>query len=149
MNELLWLFLMLVYQHFDVQLFQSFYSKLQLTLVTAVTVNESCIFTEQCEDAIPETECRDGRCICRFDKTPVTKKDGSIECLGEGKAFTLVGGEVANSKNQFFFYSHQGKWFNALDKSWSHYVFDSDSHGTDVHYHLCCSAIVQQVSLRN
>lgn len=49
----------------------------------AVSVNETCFFNEQCEDMTPETECRDGRCICRFDKTPITKKDGSVECIGE------------------------------------------------------------------
>lgn len=51
-----------------------------ITAFIAVSVNESCFFTEQCEDAIPQTECRDGRCICRFDKTAVTRRDGSIQC---------------------------------------------------------------------
>ncbi|KAL7022733.1 hypothetical protein ACKWTF_012363 [Chironomus riparius] len=46
-----------------------------------VSVNESCFFNEQCETSIPQTECRDGRCICRFDKMPILKKDGSIECM--------------------------------------------------------------------
>ena len=48
----------------------------------AASVNETCFFNEQCESATPETECRDQRCICRFEKTPTTKKDGSIECIG-------------------------------------------------------------------
>ncbi|CAG9807732.1 unnamed protein product [Chironomus riparius] len=48
-----------------------------------VSVNESCFFNEQCETSIPQTECRDGRCICRFDKMPILKKDGSIECMGK------------------------------------------------------------------
>ncbi|CAO1439619.1 unnamed protein product [Diamesa hyperborea] len=47
----------------------------------AASVNETCFFNEQCESATPETECRDQRCICRFEKTPTTKKDGSIECI--------------------------------------------------------------------
>ena len=59
-----------------------------LSHITAVSVNESCFFNEQCETSIPQTECRDGRCICRFDKTPVLKKDGSIECMG--KWFILI-----------------------------------------------------------
>ena len=54
-----------------------------LSYFTAVSVNESCFFNEQCETSIPQTECRDGRCICRFDKTPIVKKDGSIECMGK------------------------------------------------------------------
>ena len=52
---------------------------------SAVSVNESCIFNEQCEDSTPETACIDGKCICRFDKTPITKKDNSVECIGERK----------------------------------------------------------------
>ncbi|XP_069686759.1 uncharacterized protein jus isoform X2 [Periplaneta americana] len=44
------------------------------------TVNESCFFNEQCEMNNYQTECRDGHCMCRFEMTPVTKKDGTIEC---------------------------------------------------------------------
>ncbi|CRL08112.1 CLUMA_CG021012, isoform B [Clunio marinus] len=47
----------------------------------AVSVNETCFFNEQCEDSTPKTECRDGRCICRFEKIPIIKKDGTIECV--------------------------------------------------------------------
>lgn len=54
-----------------------------LSDITAVSVNETCFFNEQCETSVQQTECRDGRCICRFDKTPVVKKDGSIECMGK------------------------------------------------------------------
>lgn len=45
-----------------------------------VPVNESCFFNEQCETAVFLTECRDGRCVCRFDKTPVINKEGNYEC---------------------------------------------------------------------
>ncbi|XP_061396370.1 uncharacterized protein LOC133332001 [Musca vetustissima] len=45
-------------------------------------VNESCFFNEQCEVKYFQTECRDGRCVCRFDMTPVWLKDGSVECKG-------------------------------------------------------------------
>ncbi|KAK0098191.1 hypothetical protein PV326_010625 [Microctonus aethiopoides] len=46
-------------------------------------VNESCFFTEQCEEKVPQTECRDGRCICIFEKIPVMQPGGLIECLAE------------------------------------------------------------------
>ncbi|KAH0946026.1 hypothetical protein HN011_010949 [Eciton burchellii] len=50
-----------------------------------VNVNESCFFNEQCEGRVPQTECRDGRCICRFEKIPVTQTDGTINCVAEQK----------------------------------------------------------------
>ncbi|XP_055536781.1 uncharacterized protein LOC129725225 isoform X2 [Wyeomyia smithii] len=43
-------------------------------------VNESCFFTEQCEQTTEQTECRDGRCICRFEMNPIFKPDGTVEC---------------------------------------------------------------------
>ncbi|XP_044761692.1 uncharacterized protein LOC123318972 isoform X1 [Coccinella septempunctata] len=46
----------------------------------AVRVNESCFFNEQCETVTPQTECRDGVCICRFEKIAVLKSDGKVEC---------------------------------------------------------------------
>ncbi|XP_060820597.1 uncharacterized protein LOC132909670 isoform X4 [Bombus pascuorum] len=48
-----------------------------------VNVNESCFFHEQCEARVIQTECRDGRCICIFEKIPVTQSDGSIVCVAE------------------------------------------------------------------
>ncbi|PSN54269.1 hypothetical protein C0J52_08619 [Blattella germanica] len=33
-----------------------------------------------------QTECKDGHCVCRFEMTPVTKKDGKIECVGQYKS---------------------------------------------------------------
>ncbi|XP_016999041.2 uncharacterized protein jus isoform X4 [Drosophila takahashii] len=45
-------------------------------------VNESCFFNEQCEMRYFQTECRDGRCICRFEMSPIWAKDGSVECKG-------------------------------------------------------------------
>ncbi|EDW83094.2 uncharacterized protein Dwil_GK22496 [Drosophila willistoni] len=45
-------------------------------------VNESCFFNEQCEVKYFQTECRDGRCICRFEMSPIWGKDGSVECKG-------------------------------------------------------------------
>ncbi|XP_065354241.1 uncharacterized protein jus isoform X4 [Calliphora vicina] len=47
-------------------------------------VNESCFFNEQCEVKYFQTECRDQRCVCRFDMTPAWLKDGSVECKGRG-----------------------------------------------------------------
>ncbi|XP_030080655.1 uncharacterized protein LOC111594446 [Drosophila hydei] len=48
----------------------------------AAAVNESCFFNEQCEAVYFQTECRDGRCICRFEMSPIWGKDGSVECKG-------------------------------------------------------------------
>ncbi|XP_017763695.1 PREDICTED: uncharacterized protein LOC108553337 isoform X2 [Eufriesea mexicana] len=48
-------------------------------------VNESCFFHEQCEARVSQTECRDGRCICIFEKIPVTQPDGVIVCVAEQK----------------------------------------------------------------
>ncbi|KAK2575529.1 hypothetical protein KPH14_011249 [Odynerus spinipes] len=48
-------------------------------------VNESCFFHEQCEARVSQTECRDGRCICIFEKIPVTQPDGVIVCIAENK----------------------------------------------------------------
>lgn len=45
-------------------------------------VNESCFFNEQCEAKYFQTECRDGRCVCRFEMTPFWLKDGTVECKG-------------------------------------------------------------------
>lgn len=51
----------------------------------AVNVNETCFFHEQCEARVSQTECRDGRCICLFEKIPVTQTDGTITCVAEVK----------------------------------------------------------------
>ncbi|XP_076673176.1 EB domain-containing julius seizure protein isoform X2 [Andrena cerasifolii] len=48
-------------------------------------VNESCFFNEQCEAKVIQTECRDGRCICIFEKIPVTQSDGLTVCVAEQK----------------------------------------------------------------
>ncbi|XP_044577390.1 uncharacterized protein LOC123260380 isoform X2 [Cotesia glomerata] len=48
-------------------------------------VNESCFFTEQCEEKVSQTECRDGRCICIFEKIPVLQPGGVFECIAEVK----------------------------------------------------------------
>ncbi|KAJ8673474.1 hypothetical protein QAD02_004736 [Eretmocerus hayati] len=51
----------------------------------AVNINGSCFFTEQCELTVTQTECRDNRCICIFEKIPVLNKDGSYHCVAEVK----------------------------------------------------------------
>uniref|UniRef100_A0A1B0CAY1 EB domain-containing protein n=2 Tax=Lutzomyia longipalpis TaxID=7200 RepID=A0A1B0CAY1_LUTLO len=53
-------------------------------------INESCFFNEQCEALNFQTECRDGRCICRFEMSPVVNKDGSIECKGKNEPIEPV-----------------------------------------------------------
>jgi hypothetical protein len=112
-------------------------------LLPAVYVNESCIFNEQCEDMTPETACIDGKCICRFDKMPITKKDNSIECVGERpnrkQSIVLV---FNNTK----YFSYQGKGYVNAFTSQSSNVSDSHRYGSDVHYYLRCSTPVQQVS---
>ncbi|XP_011137939.1 uncharacterized protein LOC105182301 isoform X2 [Harpegnathos saltator] len=49
----------------------------------AANVNESCFFHEQCEVRVSQTECRDGRCICLFEKVPMLQSDGTISCTTE------------------------------------------------------------------
>ena len=56
---------------------------MKIIFVTAAAVNESCFFNEQCEMENYQTECKEGHCVCRFELTPVTKKDGKIECVGQ------------------------------------------------------------------
>ncbi|XP_014468951.1 PREDICTED: uncharacterized protein LOC106741432 isoform X2 [Dinoponera quadriceps] len=56
----------------------------------AANVNESCFFHEQCEARVSQTECRDGRCICMFEKVPMTQPDGAITCVAEVKEPTSV-----------------------------------------------------------
>lgn len=108
-----------------------------------VSVNESCFFNEQCEDAVTETECRDGRCICRFDKTPITKKDGSVECIGENLLCLLF--REANLLT-WTVRSHQGKGRVPSQSSQPSDVFNSGCNGANVYNHLCSFAFVQQVS---
>lgn len=47
------------------------------------SINDTCFFNEQCEANNFQTECRSGRCICRFEMTPVLNRDGNWECKGE------------------------------------------------------------------
>lgn len=47
----------------------------------ASQINESCSFNAQCEAITDITECKDGRCVCRFELTPSFRSDGSIECV--------------------------------------------------------------------
>ncbi|XP_011704958.1 PREDICTED: uncharacterized protein LOC105460210 isoform X2 [Wasmannia auropunctata] len=56
----------------------------------AANVNESCSFTEQCEARVSQTECRDGRCICLFEKIPMTQADGVITCVADVKEPTSL-----------------------------------------------------------
>ncbi|XP_065170060.1 uncharacterized protein jus isoform X2 [Atheta coriaria] len=46
-----------------------------------VKVNESCIFSEQCEAETEKTECRDHVCVCMFEMQASTKPDGTHECV--------------------------------------------------------------------
>ncbi|EFN85442.1 hypothetical protein EAI_14786, partial [Harpegnathos saltator] len=51
----------------------------------AANVNESCFFHEQCEVRVSQTECRDGRCICLFEKVPMLQSDGTISCTSKDR----------------------------------------------------------------
>ncbi|GLV40968.1 julius seizure [Carabus blaptoides fortunei] len=44
-------------------------------------INESCFFNEQCEATMIKTECKDNRCVCRFELTPNFKSDGTVDCI--------------------------------------------------------------------
>ncbi|KAJ1528081.1 hypothetical protein ONE63_007998 [Megalurothrips usitatus] len=47
----------------------------------SAAVNESCFFNDQCEQFLHATECRDGRCACRFEMSPVVNYVGTVECV--------------------------------------------------------------------
>ena len=43
-------------------------------------INESCTFDEQCSASNKQTMCKNEKCACRFDLTPIVQNDGSIIC---------------------------------------------------------------------
>ncbi|XP_060524174.1 uncharacterized protein LOC132700703 isoform X2 [Cylas formicarius] len=51
-------------------------------------INESCFFNEQCENLNHLTECRNNVCSCRYQKVPVLKDDGDIECTDVKTTYT-------------------------------------------------------------
>ncbi|XP_022825532.1 uncharacterized protein LOC111355719 isoform X2 [Spodoptera litura] len=44
------------------------------------SINETCMFNEQCEDVYFKTECRNERCACKFEMVPEVTVDGSVIC---------------------------------------------------------------------
>ncbi|BES97578.1 Hypothetical protein NTJ_10392 [Nesidiocoris tenuis] len=47
-----------------------------------VDINGTCFFNEQCENRVLQTECRDGRCSCRFEMSPIfIPKHNKVECI--------------------------------------------------------------------
>ncbi|KAJ8727351.1 hypothetical protein PYW07_001470 [Mythimna separata] len=46
----------------------------------AASINETCMFNEQCEDVNFKTECKNGRCACKYDMVPEVTVDGTIIC---------------------------------------------------------------------
>ncbi|KAH9643324.1 hypothetical protein HF086_012994 [Spodoptera exigua] len=46
----------------------------------AASINETCMFNEQCEDVYFKTECRNERCACKFEMVPEVTVDGSVIC---------------------------------------------------------------------
>lgn len=51
-------------------------------MISAAGVNETCGFNEQCEDMVYMTECRNDRCVCKFEMVPETNPDGTVVCKG-------------------------------------------------------------------
>ncbi|KAF9411822.1 hypothetical protein HW555_009477 [Spodoptera exigua] len=51
-----------------------------LTLPITASINETCMFNEQCEDVYFKTECRNERCACKFEMVPEVTVDGSVIC---------------------------------------------------------------------
>ncbi|CAH0729168.1 unnamed protein product, partial [Brenthis ino] len=43
-------------------------------------INETCIFNEQCEEVVPQTECRNDRCVCLYEMVAGLNDEGRIEC---------------------------------------------------------------------
>ncbi|XP_037868805.1 uncharacterized protein LOC101739610 isoform X2 [Bombyx mori] len=44
------------------------------------SINESCLFNEQCEDVDFKTECKNERCACKFEMVPLVTVDGAVIC---------------------------------------------------------------------
>ncbi|CAH0605621.1 unnamed protein product [Chrysodeixis includens] len=44
------------------------------------SINETCMFNEQCEDVYFKTECRNERCACKFEMVPEVTVDGAVIC---------------------------------------------------------------------
>ncbi|KAL0832515.1 hypothetical protein ABMA28_000729 [Loxostege sticticalis] len=49
----------------------------------AAGINQTCGFNEQCEEADFKTECRNERCVCKFEMVPTETVDGGIVCTPE------------------------------------------------------------------
>ncbi|XP_060801853.1 uncharacterized protein LOC106142831 isoform X2 [Amyelois transitella] len=47
------------------------------------SINESCAFNEQCEDVDFKTECRNEKCVCKFEMVPEMNADGVVVCTPE------------------------------------------------------------------
>ncbi|KAG7308005.1 hypothetical protein JYU34_006636 [Plutella xylostella] len=46
-------------------------------------INETCMFNEQCEDVVFKTECRNERCVCKYEMIAEAAEDGTIMCVPE------------------------------------------------------------------
>ncbi|XP_053604134.1 uncharacterized protein jus isoform X1 [Plodia interpunctella] len=47
------------------------------------SINETCAFNEQCEDVDFKTECRNEKCVCKFEMVPEMNADGVVVCTPE------------------------------------------------------------------
>ncbi|XP_059056655.1 uncharacterized protein LOC131850453 isoform X1 [Achroia grisella] len=54
------------------------------------SINETCMFNEQCEDVNFKTQCRNERCVCKFDMIPEVTVDGSVTCTADKSPETPI-----------------------------------------------------------
>ncbi|XP_063360204.1 uncharacterized protein LOC134649392 isoform X3 [Cydia amplana] len=47
------------------------------------SINETCTFNEQCEEAVIMTECRNDRCACKYEMVAEVTVDGGVVCQPE------------------------------------------------------------------
>ena len=45
-------------------------------------INETCSFNQQCEEVVPQTECRNERCVCLYEMVAGLNEEGRVVCKG-------------------------------------------------------------------
>lgn len=43
-------------------------------------INETCTFNQQCEEVVPQTECRNERCVCLYEMVAGLNEEGRVVC---------------------------------------------------------------------
>lgn len=134
------------------------WQSLAISFLAAAAINESCFFNEQCEAVYFQAECRDGRCICRFEMSPIWAKDGSVECKGRYRLspstwqlsivylllLLFAVHKQCNGKCVcvYVFTCRAAGQARTRDLHWSGHDWRAGRHGIDVYYYLCRPAIV-------